>query len=545
MARSLFHRLLVGNARRPSGGVESAPVVRDAPQVELTKGDRADDSKFKGADWDPYEDQRYFSGDKPVMGHPGANWMSFRSLREAADRSICAPFKSKRQQQFIEHCRPAPNRWAIGCELGMRDPEAKVTDGAKKEFRKIWTMLNRLQPFHRTMGMLADDSLTYDWAIAEIQYERGGRPSAFRALDAAWVRRGRPKKQKGPGEYNYVADSFVQVLPSLDRVVATWHADEIMCVVRRPRTTMEVFGYGYPEIQQAYDALVAYIEADDYNQVYFRNGAHASTLLQVIANYDKPTWLAFKSMMTAQIKGINNAHRIAMALLSPGTSEATRERIEKLDLAHTNNDIQFVDLMLIKLMIVAANWNMRPVEVGLPEYRGTGTPLSGANPKDEIQLSRKFGLEPMLTAFEDALNQSLIYRWHEEFAFRFISDSETEGARLDLEQKGVQAGIFAANESRTRLGQEVIDRGYFERRNLECDDATRDRIILAASVPLSSSILQALGTFMPAPKEGGEPGGPEGAPEGEDAGGMGPGGDEGKGEDEAGEPGFDLGGEAA
>lgn len=509
MARSFIHRLLAGSdAENPllKARREAAMSRSDEVQSPL-KGqpDRGDDGDFKGADWDPYEEYKFFSGEKPNMGHPGANWMPFRTLRWAADRSICAPFKSKRQQQFVEHCRPARDQWTPGYQLGMRDPDAKVTEGARKQFAEINKMLNRLQPFHRTMGMLADDSLTYDWAIAEIQYERGGRPKAFRALDAAWVRRGRPKKQEGAGEFNYHSGSFVQVLPSLDRVVATWHEDEILSVVRRPRTQMEVFGYGYPEIQQAYDALQAYTEADDYNQIYFRNGTHASTMLNVFANYDKETWMAFKAMVTAQIKGINNAHRMAMALFSPGGTEATRERVEKLDLAHANRDMEFTDLMLIKLMIVAANWNMRPVEVGLPEYKGTGTPLSGANPKDEIQLSRMFGLRPMLTAFEDSINECLIYRWDEDFAFRFTGDSiDTELSQIELEKKA--EGIFARNESRARLGKPPIDRAYFKTNKIEVDEQTRDAIILAASVPLDPTMLQAINALKPMPEEGAMPG---------------------------------------
>lgn len=531
MARSLIHRLLGGDRPPLFIGTVETPLAKAelvVPESPAKNPSGEGDEKYRGGDWDENESSRFFVGDKPNMGHPGARWLSFDTLRHLSDRSVCAPFKSKRHQHFLEFQRRPKDEFDVGFTLGMRDPEAKVTPGAKKDFEKVWKALNRDEHFYDTMGLVGDDSLTYDWGTWENRYERGGRPFGFRALDAKTIRRGRPHQQSG-GPFNWVSDSYVQVLPSTDRVINVWHKDEIGEVVRRRRTGIEYFNYGFPEVQQAYEAICAFLEIDDYNQYYFRNGMHASGMMQVIANMTPKVWQAFKQVMTAQTKGVNNVNRLAMILLNPGTSEGTRERIEHLELSHNNDDMQFVDMWLIKVMIVAANFNMRPAEAGLPEYKGSGTPMGTSNTAEEIRQSRLYGVKPMLHAFESALNESFIWRWEPDFMGRYVTDVETEKQRLESIEKRQQIGTDSMNDSRKRLNQEPIDASYFRRNKIPVkDEATMNAYITACSLPLNQNILQAFGSFAPQP-----PMGPEGEEGGEDEGMEGQ--DEGMEGDEGGE----------
>lgn len=530
VARSLLHQI-IGGQKPPALITEvyrpdlykAELVVPESPAANPS-GDG--DGQFRGADWDPLEENKFFVGDKPNAGHPGAEWLSFDTLRWLSDRSVCAPFKAKRHQHFLEFCKKPKDEYDIGFQLGMRDPDQKITPGAAKELNKLWNALNRDQHFYDTLGLMADDSLTYDWGVAEVRYQRGGRPHSFIARDAKTIRRGRPRQQEG-GPYNWVSDSFVQVLPSLDKVVNVWHRDEIISVVRRRRTGLEYFGYGYPEIQQAYEAVRMFLEIDDYNQAYFRNGVHASSILSVIANFSPKKWQAFKQVMTAQVKGVNNVNRLAMLLLSPGTTEGTRERIEKTDLAHNNNDMQFVDMWLIKVMIVAANMNMRPAEAGLPEYRGSGTPLGTSNNSEEIKQSRLYGVRPVLHAFESAINEGFIWRWDEDFAGSFVTDVESEKDRFERTKAKVDTGVLAFNEARIKMGEAPIDAAYFKKNKIPvADEATRDAFITALWLPASPTLLQSAGMFRPEP-QGMGPGGPgdmgPGGPDGPPDGGGGPG----------------------
>lgn len=527
MTRSLLHRILGGDRPPLWLGEVETPMMKaelvTTPKSPAKNPSGDGDEHYRGADYDPLEENRFFVGDKPNMGHPGANWLSFETLRYLSDRSVCAPFKSKRHQHFLEFQRRPKDEFDVGFTLGMRDPEAKVTPGAKKDFEKVWKSLNRDEHFYDTMGLVGDDSLTYDWGVWETRYERGGRPHGFRALDAKTVRRGRPRQQAG-GPYNWVSDSYVQVMPSLDRVINVWHKDEIGEVVRRRRTGLEYFNYGHPETQQAFEAISAFLEIDDYNQYYFRNGMHASGILQVIANMTPKVWQAFRQVMTAQTKGVNNINRLAMMLLSPGSSEATRERLELLETTHNNNDMQFSDMWLIKVMIVAANYNMRPAEAGLPEYKGSGTPLGSSNTTEEVRQSRLYGVKPMLNAFESALNEKFVWRWEPDFMGRYVTDVEDEKTRLERIEKRLQMGTDSLNEGRKRLNQEPIDRAYFKSRKIVVkDQATMDAWIAAYSLPLNQNILQAVGNLSPMPPEMGGPGGPgeEGGDPGAEGGGDG------------------------
>lgn len=501
-------------------------------QIAKAMGKHVPDAKdkpkddFHGLDWDEELATLLFSGDKPNQGHPGARWLHFSTLRQASEMSICAPFVMKRVQQMLQLSKLQADKYAFGVKLKLRD-DKPMTPAAQKEAREIWARLNNYEPFHTSMQKLALDSWPFDQATAEVLEDRAGRPWAFRALDASTIRRGRPKivgdaKAKlVNGNYappRYESDTYVQMLR--DRVVRVFDRKQILWIVRRPRSSIETFGYGYPEIQQAYDAILAYLNADSYNQYYFQNGMHASAILQVKSRMDRKAWNAFKAVMTAQIKGIHNSHRLAMILLNPGSGEGDRgESIEKTEMSQTNRDMQFKELLLMQIMLIAANFNMMPSEAGLPEFRDAGgRALSQANPKDEILLSRKFGLLPALVAFEDAFNTGFVQRYDEDFEMRFVADSETEQARIELGAKLLQGGLDSYNGQATELDKPVIDEKFFKDRKIKVADDLRDRIILCANLPLSQTMISAISQLQsaepdpnagaPGPEMGGPPGQP-------------------------------------
>lgn len=511
------------------------------PQTRRDDGSGKDDD-WKGVDWDEEAAQLFYSGDKPNPGHPGANWLHFTTLKAASEMSICAPFVMKRVQQMMEFSRPQANKYAFGCKFKLRD-EKPMSKAAQKVIRELWQVFNRYEPFHQTMQKWANDSWPYDQAVGEIVYERGNRPYAFRALDATTIRRARPKrvdtKHGGrDGAYDasaqtrFVSEGYVQLMR--DRVQRSWDKEEILWFVRRQRSSVYSFGYGYPEIQQAYDALVAYLNADNYNQYYFKNGMHASSILQVNSKMNRQAWQAFKMVMTAQLKGIENAHRMAMVLLDPGGTEAAKENITKVDLAKTNREMEFTKLILMKIMIIAANFNMSPKEAGLPEYSDGGSKLGNENPKEQIELSKKFGLMPALMAFEDVLNEGIVYKYDEDFEFKFVYDDETEAQRLDLAEKAIRSGVDSINGQRQELDKPLIDRKFIQSLGLKnVSDETIDGLLLSYNLPFTPTLMQAIGQLTPQPAEDGQGGPPDGSDPNMGGGGSddggGDGGDEGGG----------------
>lgn len=470
------------------------------------------DDGFRGADWDPQAESNFFSGDKPSQGHPGAAMFSFDTLRMAAGLSCISPYIQRTSSEVVELSQLQRDKWGTGCKIGLRDRNAKLTKAAEKKAAEIWDVCNRVEPFHATMQKVSWDSSAFDWGKAEIQFDKAGRPYAFKALDASTIRRGKPVRQDGtnssdPG--NYRSNTYVQLVQ--DRVVNVWDEKEIMSVVRRRRSGIYYFDYGYPEIQQAADAIMSFLNIEAYNNYYFRNGTHASAILKINADMDRNAWNRFKMLMTAQLKGVENAHRLAMVLLRPGGGDATREDIDKLDMAHSNVDMQFTDLMLIKGMFIAASFGRDPREVGLPIYKGAGS-MSESNPQDQINYARERALLPTLLTLEDALNTNIVQPYDEDFAFYFVPSAETEMARLDADSKAVSAGVLARNEARANIGKEPVDEAYFKKYKIPATEDQKKALIIAASVPMDSIMLQALGSLMPPPPEEGGEGGPPGAP---------------------------------
>ena len=559
MGRSWLQRAIFGadgavastvESRSPSSAldviVEAFGPRKERPSLqEMQKalGQSISESKdgdgWKGLDWDEEAASMFFAGDKPSYGHPGANFLSYPTLRAAAGLSIIAPFVMKRIQQMVEYSRPQQNKYMPGAKICLRE-QKPMTRAAEKEIREMWEVFNRHEPFHQTMSRWANDSWTYDQANGEIIYEKGNRPYAFRALDASTIRRGRPKlieaktdaeRESNLGKLGRMeSKTYVQMVR--DRVQRVWAQEEMMWIIRRPRTDIYTFGYGYPEIQQAHDAIMSYLAADDYNNYFFKNGMHASGILQVFSKMDRKTWNAFKMMMTAQLKGVENAHRMAMVLLDGSTE--SKERIEKVDLGDkTNREMEFTKLITMKTQIIAANFNMTPDEVGLPKYSDTsgGGIRNDGDKKEQILLSRKMGLMPALIAFEDTLNERIIKPFNEDFEFKFVYDEETETNRLEMGQKAIMAGIDSINEQRVELDRPIIDRKLIKSWGGKYTKEQIDGIILAVNLPMTPTMIQALGSLTPQPPqpEGGEMG-PDGQP-------MQPGADGQPGQDQGGQEG--------
>ena len=542
MARSWLQRAIfgadgsvasAGNQLAPTDALDAivesfkprTPARPSLRQMQKALGQTITESKdgdeWKGLDWDEEASSMFFAGDKPAYGHPGANFLSYPTLRSAAGLSIIAPFIMKRVQQMVEYSRPQQNRYAPGAKICLRESKP-MTKVAEREVRDLWAVFNRHEPFHQTVARWSNDSWTYDQANGEIIYEKGNRPYAFRALDASTIRRGRPKlveaKNDAERESNLgklgrmESNTYVQMVR--DRVQRVWAQEEMMWIIRRPRTDIYTFGYGYPEIQQAHDAIMSYLAADDYNNYFFKNGMHASGILQVFSKMDRKTWNAFKMMMTAQLKGVENAHRMAMVLLD-GSSDS-KEKIEKVDLGDkTNRDLEFTKLITMKTQIIAANFNMSPDEVGLPKFsdaQGGGGIRNDGNKTEQIALSRKMGLMPALIAFEDALNERIVKPFNEDFEFKFVYDEDTEENRLEMGSKAIQAGIDSQNEQRLEMDRPVIDRKLIKSWGGKWSDQQIDGILLAVNLPMTPTMIQALSVLTPqAPQPAGGVG-PDGQP---------------------------------
>lgn len=537
--RSWLHQLIAGPEWQPApGDAVARPAVvanaRDAGHVpdmnlmeHLRKAgivDTGSDAGFRGADWDPNREGLYFAGDKPVDAHPGADFLPFFTLRAAAEMTICSPFVMRMAQDIASFSMKQDSRYGFGCRIqrrgeGQSGRVKSLTKAEEGEIKSIWDMLNRIEPFHRTMAKVAYDSMTYDWATSEILYEESGRPYAFRALDAATVRKGRPRKQRG-GRDNYVTTSFVQVIDNTN-VAAVWHPDEIWALVRNPRTGLQFYGYGYPETQRAYDSLRSWFRLDRFNDNYFTNGTLANSLLLFYGEMTPAKWKALREIVTAQLKGYENAHRMAMALLAPGGDGKPGDKFEKIDFMKSNVDMQFTDLSLMKIMFVAAAFNFStPREVGLPEYRGAGSPLSQGSDKEDFLLAREGRLRPPLVAIQDGVNHNLVYRYNEDFEFSYVFDRESEEARAKIIGEQVSKGLISYNEGRERMGDERVDDRFFKKHKIVIPGDEKGEkqaaYIAAMSLPMTDSLQRAIGVLMPAPPMPGMDGGMGG--EGDDMG---------------------------
>lgn len=410
---SLIPQLLFGGLLEKGG----SSTTTLAPEAIMNQ---RSDRRFSHWNLDPRDAESNLSQETQQDEHPGAGWIPFEGLRHMASLGTTSPFINLRVDQIARHGVRREGRFEIGAEIQMMDPDAKPTRRDKRAMEEIWAVLNMGMPFRDKLEMLARDSVELDAGCAEILYD-GKRPYNWMPVDAATIRFARPKdKEVAAGRYRPNQRKLCQWME--DQVKKVWEPHQMMYGIRHPRTNIYVQGYGYPELVQAVDVIGDLIFAKNYNSNYFRNGVHVSTILMLKAKMKPDMFRAWQRMFHAQLKGVENAHRMASILLNPGDNGLNpAEELGKLDLTQSNRDMEFSKYFSFLYRVLAAIMGIDLAELGLGDPADTGrAALTEKRSSDEILMSRERGLKPMLTAIEGWINRWVVWPYDKRYRLRFV-----------------------------------------------------------------------------------------------------------------------------
>jgi len=401
--------------------------------------------------------------------------LSFDLLRQIAGVSdVIGAIISTRVTQMCAFARPQRSPYEPGFQIRMRDRKAPPTSRQQKRIAQVAMWLEacgdpsiHADPFNTHFegftAQIMRDSLELDWCAWENVPTRGGGLAGFVPVDAATIRKAHPEKRdikQGrliPGDLRYV-----QLVN--DKIVEEFKPGELVVGVRRPRTSLWVMGYGYPEIEQVLRKIIQLMLAETYNSGNFTQGIHARGLLTVKSAMGAKDWNRFLRETRAMLSGAQNANKLAMAQLDPNKDE----KIDFIDLFRNNKDMEYSQWTNWLLKVCCAVFCIDPAEIGFQfGNEGATSTLSERGPAERLAYSKEKGLAGLLAWYERLVNRAIVQRLDPELELVFLGlDGQTEQERGANEQREVSY-VKTVNEVRAERdlppleGGDVILNAYF------------------------------------------------------------------------------------
>lgn len=466
--------------------------------LALLKGSRGGPGPFRAFGIDPQSIPGWYQGEKGVDSHLGTDGLSYMDLRRIARMSFVAPFWRRRINQITARCRPQRNPNQPGYILRHSDPKEKLGDAHMKVIEDIEQRMNRVNAeirrggFRQNLKAMLVGRFEFDQFNAEVVLDRGKRPWAWQPVDPASIRRGMPS-QSEIDRGTWGKDYFCQIVD--DKIVNEWDSRHMVFETCRPYPDIHNNGYGWPEIAEAFDIIQDIENARTYNSVYFRNGVHASTILILKAAQMQESIDDIRAELTALMKGKDNAHRMLLFQLHPGSGDQKPEKLEKIDLAQSNRDMEFSHLFGFLFRLFAAAMQMDLAEIGIGDPADTRPSQIGGegSPDAAVGIAREGGLEPLVDDVRDIINVNFVKRIHPDFEIALEGPELSQQSRVTVYAQAINS-YRSIDEIRSQDGLEPFNEDW-------------------SKMPLNPSVVQ---LFMQSQQmqqqaqQGGQPGGAPG-----------------------------------
>lgn len=411
---------------------------------------------------DPHYYEQLYLAETPSTAHPGTYGLNYDQLYSMSRLPVIGAIIQTRIQQIAEFAVPQSSPYGSGFRVTLRDPSQKSSKATDRMSREIEDMILQAGGkygqggFEAFVRALMRDSLTYDQANFEVLRSRGGRPVGFVAVDAATVRRAKPKSADADRGRRTLFDekeaSYVQMIHG--KVVADFRHEEMGWGIRRPRTALWVNGYGYPELEELMKVITDLANAQTYNSVNFTNGVHTSTILALKSNMTAQTFRSFKRQVMSMMTGVANAKRTPIVQLDP----ERKEEIQAVNLSQTNKDMEYMQFVGFLMKLTCAVFSMDAAELGFVfGTENQQASLSQGGPAQRIVASKERGLRPVLRSLQQWLNNYFVYPYHEDFQLEFVGlDSVSEQDKIEMDLKAIR-NFKTINEIRQEHDLKPLD----------------------------------------------------------------------------------------
>lgn len=373
--------------------------------------------------------------------------------RIAIQDDLVASIINARSNQVSAFGRPQMDRFSTGFKIEFRPGVLERLDpDQKKQLKpKLDRALELFENCGQTSGwgdresmtlsqylsMQARNSLVIGWFATEIihvfdPHEGKKKFHSFRPIDAGTIYYASPYKQAAesvrkqarlllqqlknerlePERFENDEYSWIQVVDS--KPVQAFAPDECLVHNVYPVTDVELQGYPLSPIDTVIAAVTTHINITKHNRLYFETGRATKGMLVIQSDdVDDAVVARIRNQFNASINSVNNAWRM------PVFGVGKQETIQWSPIDTGGRDMEFQYLSDNNARVILSAFQMSPEE--LPGYahlsRGTNNQaLSESNNEYKLEAARDVGIRPLLSHFQDFLNQRIFPLIDEELS---------------------------------------------------------------------------------------------------------------------------------
>lgn len=460
---SLFDRFKAGAA---SFGTAVGELVRDyadafasarQPDDNIAKGESP--GKPRGSEYNPLEAYGVVTADAAATDfHPGTRGTTFEQLDRLAALPVPAIVINHVIDDLAEFCKPSANPQSYGFRIALDDEAAEPTQIQQRRMDQITKVLMNGGAPYQDGGLegivrrFLRPSMKYDQAPFEVLRGRlGGEPKGLFVYDGKTIRRRAP--DQAALQYGQWGDpGYCQWIDN--RVRAEWDSEDFYLGIRRPRPDMEVFNYGFPELEELRVILGAYARAENYNTVNFTSGIHASHLMTIASEMDREVFDVHRRMLEANFTSPSGKRRMPIVQVNP----SLKEEIKTIPLGHNNREMEYTNWLFYLVKLICAEFGVDPAAALKMVFgnEGQSSSLNQGGPADRYDFSRTHGIRPKLRSIAHWLTW-VVKQFDPEMHFEFVGlDSLSETDKLDMDIKQM-ANFMKVNEVRARYDLDPIE----------------------------------------------------------------------------------------
>jgi HK97 family phage portal protein len=384
------------------------------------------------------------------FGNQANRRFSYAALRNIAQSPMIAAIIQTRANQIAEFATETADD-NIGFEIQLKDKHRAPTEEEQRKMNELREFMKSCgsQPvdfeltFESFLRQIVRDSLIYDQANFEIIRNKKGEIVAFAPVDASTIRRSTMTQQEqAKGRRDPEGIHYIQIVNN--KIVAEYKAKDLCFGIRRPRTSLELNGYGFPELEEAYQSLQNLYNAETYNASTFTNGISAAGLIAVKSKMNAKTFRAFRREFYQMLTGVNNSKRTPLIQLDPEANE----NIESINLSKSNQEMEYEKWVQYLMKTVCAIFQIDPAEIGFVfSAEGQTSSVFGTDPAQRVLMGQEKGLRPLVRSIEGWLNKWLINEINPAFEIKFIGlDSLSTKEKMMI--KDSQLKYMTINELR-------------------------------------------------------------------------------------------------
>jgi hypothetical protein len=424
-------------------------------QNSLTNNGQRTGAIIKSMLVDPLEFQSSFGyKDKPTR-------LTYSMLSKMASSPFTAITINTRVNQVIKFCQPQKDKYSIGFEIRPKNKKIKIKKAQEKRIAELTEYLLESgnggyrwgrDDFETFISKITRDSLIYDQYTFEVLENRKGIPEEFFATDASTYRVVNNKNRK----QQYESDPLTgqRCLPKYAQIYngnieAEFYPWELCFGTRRPRTDLNITGYGFAELEELVTVITSLLWSDEYNKRFFSQGSAPKGIIRISgSNIGEQKIKEFKRAWQSQMSGVYNSWK---------TPIMEADKMDWIDLTKTNKDMEYSNWQEYLIKIHSALFLIDPSEMGFNIANSSNaSTVFETNNESKIKYSKDKGLTPILRNLSKNINRYLINRIDPEYEFAFVGDdATTEETMLDRMIKQV-SNFKTIDEVRTANGDKPL-----------------------------------------------------------------------------------------